>query len=207
MIGQITGKLIAKQPPEVLIDVNGVGYEIQLPMTCFYALPKLNETVTLVTHFVVREDAQLLYGFNSQAERSLFRLLIKTQGVGPKLALAILSGMNADEFVWAVNQNDVSRLVKLPGVGKKTAERLVIEMRDRLKDWQGSGTPATDAAGIDAVTADSTFVHPADARSDALSALLALGYKQAQADKALKAVYQQQLTSEELIKASLKQLA
>lgn len=207
MIGQISGKLIAKQPPEVLIDVNGVGYEIQLPMTCFYALPALNEPVTLVTHFVVREDAQLLYGFNNQAERSLFRLLIKTQGVGPKLALAILSGMNADEFVWAVNQNDVSRLVKLPGVGKKTAERLVIEMRDRLKDWQGSGTPATDAATIDAVTADSTFVHPADARSDALSALLALGYKQTQADKALKAVYQQEYTSEELIKAALKQLA
>lgn len=206
MIGQISGKLIAKQPPEVLVDVNGVGYEIQLPMTCFYALPALNEAVTLVTHFVVREDAQLLYGFNNQSERSLFRLLIKTQGVGPKLALAILSGMNADEFVWAVNQNDVSRLVKLPGVGKKTAERLVIEMRDRLKDWQGSSTPATDAA-IDAVTADSTFVHPADARADALSALLALGYKPNQAEKALSAVYQQELTSEELIKASLKQLA
>ena len=134
MIGQISGKLIAKQPPEVLVDVNGVGYEIQLPMTCFYALPALNEAVTLVTHFVVREDAQLLYGFNNQSERSLFRLLIKTQGVGFKLALAILSGMNADEFVWAVNQNDVNRLVKLPGVGKN--ERLVIEMRDRLKDWQ-----------------------------------------------------------------------
>ncbi|MGM0526421.1 MAG: Holliday junction branch migration protein RuvA [Pseudomonadota bacterium] len=207
MIGQISGKLIGKQPPEVLVDVNGVGYELQLPMTCFYALPPLGAPVTLVTHFVVREDAQLLYGFNNQAERSLFRLLIKTQGVGPKLALAILSGMNADEFVWAVNQNDVSRLVKLPGVGKKTAERLVIEMRDRLKDWQGSSTPATDAANIDAVTSDSTFVHPADARADALSALLSLGYKQNQADRALTAVYQTELSSEELIKASLKQLA
>ena len=207
MIGQISGTLIAKQPPEVLVDVNGVGYEIQLPMTCFYALPAVNEPVTLVTHFVVREDAQLLYGFINQAERSLFRLLIKTQGVGPKLALAILSGMNADEFVWAVNQNDVSRLVKLPGVGKKTAERLVIEMRDRLKDWQGSSTPATDNAAMDAVSSDTTFIHPADARADALSALLSLGYKQNQAEKVLTAVYQQQLTSEQLIKAALKQLA
>ncbi|MGM0482198.1 MAG: Holliday junction branch migration protein RuvA [Pseudomonadota bacterium] len=207
MIGQISGTLIAKQPPEVLVDVHGVGYELQLPMTCFYALPPLGEAVVLVTHFVVREDAQLLYGFNNQAERSLFRLLIKTQGVGPKLALAILSGMNADEFVWAVNQNDVSRLVKLPGVGKKTAERLVIEMRDRLKDWQGMSTPATDAVAVNAVTSDSTFVHPADARADAISALLSLGYKQNQADRALKVVYQSELSSEELIKAALKQLA
>lgn len=207
MIGQISGTLIAKQPPEVLVDVKGVGYEIQLPMTCFYALPALHEPVTLVTHFVVREDAQLLYGFINQAERSLFRLLIKTQGVGPKLALAILSGMSADEFVGAVNQNDVSRLVKLPGVGKKTAERLVIEMRDRLKDWQGSATPATDAAPLDSSSAESTLVHPADARNDALSALEALGYKQKQAEKALRAVDEPGSSSEDLIKAALKQLA
>ena len=206
MIGQIRGTLVSKQPPEVLVDVQGVGYEIQLPMTCFYQFPATGEPVTLVTHFVVREDAQLLYGFNSLAERSLFRLLIKTQGVGPKLALAILSGMNADEFVWAVNQNDVSRLVKLPGVGKKTAERLVIEMRDRLKDWQGSSTPATDAAPLDNISGD-TIVHPADARADALSALLALGYKPAHAEKALKAVYQQGESSETLIRSALKQLS
>ena len=206
MIGQIRGTLVSKQPPEVLVDVQGVGYEIQLPMTCFYQLPATGEPVTLVTHFVVREDAQLLYGFNSLAERSLFRLLIKTQGAGPKLALAILSGMNADEFVWAVNQNDVSRLVKLPGVGKKTAERLVIEMRDRLKDWQGSSTPATDAAPLDNISGD-TIVHPADARADALSALLALGYKPAHAEKALKAVYQSGESSETLIRSALKQLS
>ncbi|WP_286844224.1 Holliday junction branch migration protein RuvA, partial [Idiomarina sp. UBA4206] len=109
MIGHIQGVLTSKQPPEVVLDVQGVGYEIQLPMTCFYQLPAVGETIKLITHFVVREDAQLLYGFISSSERSLFRLLIKTQGVGPKLALAILSGMSADEFVVAVNQNDVSR--------------------------------------------------------------------------------------------------
>lgn len=207
MIGQIAGTLIAKQPPEVLVDVQGVGYEIQLPMTCFYALPAVGDAVTLVTHFVVREDAQLLYGFINQSERSLFRLLIKTQGVGPKLALAILSGMSADEFVIAVNNNDVSRLVKLPGVGKKTAERLVIEMRDRLKDWQGQGTPYTDAMPMGTGSTESTFVHPVDARADALSALLALGYKETQAEKVLRSVYQADLSSEELIKAALKQLA
>lgn len=205
MIGQIQGTLLAKQPPEVLVDVNGVGYEVQLPMTCFYDLPATGQPVTLVTHFVVREDAQLLYGFNSLSERSLFRLLIKTQGVGPKLALSILSGMSADEFVFAVNQNDVSRLVKLPGVGKKTAERLVIEMRDRLKDWN-SATPFTDAMPVDNRGGDSR-VHPADTRADAVSALVALGYKENQAEKAIQKVYSAEHSSEVLIRLALKELS
>ncbi|RXS43989.1 Holliday junction branch migration protein RuvA [Idiomarina sp. 29L] len=205
MIGQIRGTLLAKQPPEVLVDVNGVGYEVQLPMTCFYDLPATGEPVTLVTHFVVREDAQLLYGFNSNSERSLFRLLIKTQGVGPKLALGILSGMSADEFVFAVKQNDVSRLVKLPGVGKKTAERLVIEMRDRLKDW-ASATPATDAMPVDNKGVDAR-IHPADTRADAVSALVALGYKENQAEKAIQKVYSAEHSSEVLIRLALKELS
>ena len=154
MIGQIRGTLVSKATPEVLVDVQGVGYEDPVANDVFLSITRHGRASHFGDSFVVREDAQLLYGFNSLAERSLFRLLIKTQGVGPKLALAILSGMNADEFVWAVNQNDVSRLVKLPGVGKKTAERLVIEMRDRLKDWQGSSTPATDAAPLDNISGD-----------------------------------------------------
>lgn len=205
MIGHIQGILTSKQPPEVVLDVQGVGYEIQLPMTCFYQLPAIGDTVTLITHFVVREDAQLLYGFTSASERSLFRLLLKTQGVGPKLALGILSGMSADEFVAAVNQNDLTRLVKLPGVGKKTAERLVIEMRDRLKDWQPA-TPFTDKAPVDSEGADAR-VHPADARADAVSALQALGYKESQAEKALQKVYSAEHNSETLIRLALKQLS
>lgn len=205
MIGHIQGILTSKQPPEVVLDVQGVGYEIQLPMTCFYQLPAIGDTVTLITHFVVREDAQLLYGFTSSSERSLFRLLLKTQGVGPKLALGILSGMSADEFVMAVNQNDLTRLVKLPGVGKKTAERLVIEMRDRLKDWQPA-TPFTDKAAVDTDGLDAR-VHPADARADAVSALQALGYKETQAEKALQKVYAAEHNSETLIRLALKQLS
>ncbi|NWO02338.1 MAG: Holliday junction branch migration protein RuvA [Idiomarinaceae bacterium] len=205
MIGHIQGVLTSKQPPEVVLDVQGIGYEIQLPMTCFYQLPPIGETIKLITHFVVREDAQLLYGFISASERSLFRLLLKTQGVGPKLALAILSGMSADEFVMAVNQNDVTRLVKLPGVGKKTAERLVIEMRDRLKDWQPS-TPFTDRAPLDSQGMDAGE-HPADARTDAISALQSLGYKENQAEKALQKVYSAEHNSETLIRLALKQLS
>ena len=119
MIGHLHGTLIAKNPPEILIDVNGVGYEVQMPMTCFYQLPALGEQVTIITHFVVREDAQLLYGFIELSERVLFRELIKANGVGPKLALTILSGMSAAQFMQCVKFEDVSGLVKLPGVGKK----------------------------------------------------------------------------------------
>ena len=136
MIGRLRGTLIEKMSPEILIECHGVGYEVTMPMTSIYALPELNQQATLYTHFVVREDAQLLYGFANKVERKLFRLLIKVNGVGPKLALAILSGMSADQFVSCVVHDDLSTIVKIPGVGKKTAERLLIEMRDRLKDWQ-----------------------------------------------------------------------
>ena len=206
MIGRLSGTLISKQPPEIMIDVHGVGYEVQMPMTCIYELPDLGEPVSLITHFVVREDAQLLYGFNTFAERSLFRQLIKAQGVGPKLALTIMSGMTAQPLVHGVTQDDVATLVKLPGVGKKTAERLVVEMRDRLKQWS-SATPATDAAPIDFGDMQSTLVSNSP-RDDALSALLALGYKPAQAEKAVAQALKADdgASSEQLIRTALKNM-
>ena len=203
MIGQLRGKLLVKQPPDIIIDCHGVGYEVQVPMTTLYALPELNQETTLYTHFVVREDAQLLYGFANQVDRKLFRLLIKASGVGPKLALAILSGMSAEQFVSCVAHDDVTTIVKIPGIGKKTAERLLIEMRDRIKDWQADlATPATDAAPFE-LAADNALVIN-DAKGDALNALVSLGYTQGQADKAIKAVYESGKTSEQLIKQALK---
>jgi len=139
MIGRIRGNLIHKQPPVILVEVGGVGYELQVPMTTLFQLPELGTEVSLVTHFVVREDAQLLYGFIHEADRTLFRQLIKVSGVGPKLALTILSGMDSNSFVRCVQRDDISSLVALPGVGKKTAERLLVEMRDRLQDWLAQG--------------------------------------------------------------------
>lgn len=135
MIGRLRGIVIEKQPPEVLLEVGGIGYEVQMPMSCFYELPQVGQEAIIFTHFVVREDAQLLYGFNKKSERELFREVIKANGVGPKLGLAILSAMTASQFVRSVELEDVTTLVKIPGVGKKTAERLVVEMKDRLKGW------------------------------------------------------------------------
>ncbi|CAI8154266.1 Holliday junction branch migration protein RuvA [Pseudidiomarina mangrovi] len=209
MIGQLSGTLIAKHPPEIMIEVNGVGYELQMPMTCLYELPDVGQAVRVITHFVVREDAQLLYGFNTFAERSLFRQLIKAQGVGPKLALTIMSGMTAHQFVHAVTHDDVSSLVKLPGVGRKTAERLVVEMRDRLSNW-GSMTPASDAMPIDFGDLRPTLSGPGSARDDAFSALVALGYKPAQADKSVAAAVKalgDDAASEEVIRQALRSLA
>jgi len=144
MIGQLRGKLIHKQPPHLLIDVQGVGYEIEAPMTTFYNLPATGEEILLYTHLVVRDDAHLLFGFSSPRERHMFRTLIKINGVGAKMALTILSGIEADDFARCIQENDSVRLTRLPGVGKKTAERLIIEMRDRLKDWDNKdGISAT----------------------------------------------------------------
>ncbi|TPH14027.1 Holliday junction branch migration protein RuvA [Litorilituus lipolyticus] len=210
MIGRLRGTLIEKLSPEILIECAGVGYEVSMPMTSIYALPELNEQATIYTHFVVREDAQLLYGFANKVERKLFRLLIKVNGVGPKLALAILSGMSANQFVSCVNHDDVNAIVKIPGVGKKTAERLLIEMRDKLKDWQAQmpmNTPATDAMP-DQLSAEYTFVDNFvnDDKGDAINALISLGYKQAQADKAVKQVYSKGMSSEDIIRDALKSM-
>jgi len=203
LIGRLRGTLIEKQPPELLIEVNGVGYEVQMPMSCFYELPNVGEEAIIYTHFVVREDAQLLYGFNTVKERALFREVIKANGVGPKLGLGILSGMTAMQFVSCVEREDISTLVKLPGVGKKTAERLVVEMKDRLKGW-GEGdlfTPATDAAPMDsgAPSAESAV-------DEAVSALLALGYKPTQASKVVSQIAKPDMTSEMLIREALKSM-
>ena len=197
--------LLEKQAPDVLIEVAGIGYEVQMPLTSFYHLPAVGEQATVYTHFVVREDAQLLYGFNDQAERALFRQLVKANGVGPKLALTILSGMTAPQFVRCVQLDDVSTLIKLPGVGKKTAERLVVEMRDRLKDWGiAPATPVTDALQLQGDDAVFSLVQTAE--QDAVGALVSLGYSQIQADKAVRAVKQADMSSEQLIKAALRSM-
>lgn len=207
MIGRLSGTLAEKFPPEILIECAGVGYEVTMPMTSIYALPELNEQAVVYTHFVVREDAQLLYGFANTTERKLFRLLIKVNGVGPKLALAVLSAMSADQFVSCVAHDDVTGIVKIPGVGKKTAERLLIEMRDRLKDWKvTSTTPATDAMPVQ-LEAEQTFVNNFnDHKGDAINALISLGYKPAQADKAVKQVYSDEMKSEDIIRLALKSM-
>lgn len=204
MIGRLRGILIEKQPPQVLIEIGGIGYEVQMPMSCFYELPNLGEEAIIYTHFVVREDAQLLYGFNSVSERALFREVIKANGVGPKMGLGILSGMTASQFVSCVEREDISTLIKLPGVGKKTAERLVVEMKDRLKGW-GTGDllpPATDAAPAD----NRTMISEQNSEEEAVSALLALGYKPAQASKAVAQVAKAGMSSEQLIRDALKSM-
>lgn len=196
MIGLIRGRLLAKQPPELLIDVNGVGYEVHVPMTTLYLLPKIGEAVILYTHFVVREDAQLLFGFSDVRERQMFRNLIKVNGVGPKMALAILSGIESNDFVRCVRDNDTATLVRLPGVGKKTAERLLIEMRDRLKDWEIDA--GTLAAGTGAASGNNDILLEAEA------ALIALGYKATDASRMVAAVKANVDTCEELIRLALK---
>lgn len=170
MIGKLTGTLLEKNPPEVLVDCNGVGYEVQVPMSTFYNLPQLREKISLLTHFIVREDAQLLYGFATAQERQTFRQLIKITGVGPRMALSLLSGLSIDELAQAVALQEAGRLVKVPGVGKKTAERLLLELKGKLGD---------------AVGAASAQVH-SDSQSDVLQALLALGYSEKEAAVGMK---------------------
>lgn len=197
MIGRLHGVLIAKQPPQLLIDVQGVGYEVEAPMSTFYQLPATGTAITLHTHMVVREDAHLLFGFATERERRLFRTLIKVNGVGPKLALTILSGISADDLVRCLQENDSAALVRLPGVGKKTAERLIVEMRDRLDDLQSDGVlPVAMAATQAPVTRDE--------ERDALSALVALGYKPQEASRLISGVESAGLSSEEIIRAALK---
>ncbi|MDG1732622.1 MAG: Holliday junction branch migration protein RuvA [Thalassotalea sp.] len=207
MIGRLRGILVDKQAPEILLECNGVGYEVTLPMTSFYHLPALDKEAIIYTHFVVREDAQLLYGFANTTERKLFRLLIKVNGVGPKLGLAILSNMSSSQFVHCVNLDDVATIVRIPGVGKKTAERLLIEMRDKLKDWgQDIATPVTDGMAIDTISTESSIVSITNHKDDAINALVSLGYKLNQADKAVRAIYADDKTSEELIRDALKSM-
>jgi len=201
VIGRIRGILVDKKPPEIQVDVGGICYEVQVPMSTLYQLPEVGKELNLHTHFVVREDAQLLYGFVEEKDKSMFRSLIKINGVGPKMALGILSSMEADEFVRAVRSNDINAMVKMPGIGKKTAERLLIEMRDRLSDWDAGGEESSvpSAASLSA-----------SITNDAETALVSLGYKPQQAAHAIAQVLKANSEiedSEQLIRQSLKSMA
>ncbi|SBS34077.1 Holliday junction ATP-dependent DNA helicase RuvA [Marinomonas spartinae] len=195
MIGRIVGTLIEKTPPELLVDVQGVGYEISASMTTIYDLPPIGEKVVLFTHFQVKEDSQTLYGFIDKAERALFRVLIKVNGIGPKMALAVLSSMSSEELIANVQESDVTALTRIPGVGKKTAERLIIELRDKLGQ----------AAKADLFSAPAVLKQvQADPRQEAEAALIALGYKPQEAAKAIANIPVDGASSEDVIKAALK---
>ena len=197
MIGRLSGILLEKQPPHILLDVNGVGYEVDAPMSTFYRLPAIGDKVTLHTHLVVREDAQLLYAFAEKRDRALFRELIKLNGVGPKLALALMSGLEVEELIGAVQAQDTSALTRVPGVGKKTAERLLVELKDRFKAWEdipGAAVPLVTGTAPIAVSGT----------ADAVSALIALGYKPQEASRAVANIKEDGLSSEELIRRALK---
>lgn len=197
MIGFLRGKLAAKHPPQLLVEVQGVGYEVEAPMSTFYGLPGLGVEVHLYTHLVVREDAHVLFGFGTERERGLFRELIKVSGVGPRIALAILSGVTVDEFHRCVEGQDVAALVRVPGIGRKTAERLVIEMRDRLEGLAGAAfVPGSLPAGV-----------PVGAQAEAYAALVALGYKPPEVTRLLQKVDASVTSTEELIRHALRAAA
>ena len=194
MIGSVRGRLVSKSPPQLTVDVGGLGYELEAPMSTFFLLPALGEEVRLLTHLVVREDAHILYAFGSEDERRLFRSLIKVSGVGPKIALALLSGISVEAFARCVQSQDIAALTRVPGIGRKTAERLVVEMRDRLAATEAgvAGTPMAGAASPE---------------TEAFGALVALGYRPAEATRLLKAVGPGTHSTEELIRRALQSAA
>jgi Holliday junction DNA helicase RuvA len=199
MIGFLRGRLTAKHPPQLIVEVGGVGYELEAPMSTFYGLPATGSEVSLFTHLVVREDAHILFGFGTERERRLFRELLKVSNVGPKLALTLLSGMSVEAFLMCIESQDADALVRIPGVGRKTAERLLVEMRDRVKGLGEGGavlgprTPGGEPAG--------------GPQAEAFSALVALGYKPAEVTRLLKAVDASVETTEELIRKALQAAA
>jgi Holliday junction DNA helicase RuvA len=196
VIGQLRGILLQKRPPYLLLDVHGVGYEIEAPMSTFYRLPEAGAETRLYTHLAVREDAHLLFGFATESERRVFRALLKVNGVGARTALAILSGMEAGMLVQCIQSGDVQRLVRLPGIGRKTAERLIVEMRDRLTDL--------DAAAGEGGASTGAPKAPASAAAEAVSALIALGYKPQEASRHVESVNQDGMGSEAIIREALK---
>jgi Holliday junction DNA helicase RuvA len=201
MIGQLKGIVLAKTPPQLLLDVHGVGYEVDAPMSTFYHLPEIGQEVTLCTHLIIREDAHHLYGFYAQEERLLFRTLLKVNGIGPRLALTILSSIDTAEFVRCVVGNDTASLTRIPGIGKKTAERLVIEIRDKLSSWQ---SPHEN-------TSKDLLINPmAQSRNqviqDAVAALISLGYKPQEASRAVSKVDDSMLSSEQMIRHALREM-
>lgn len=192
MIARLTGLLLEKRPPQLLLEVNGVGYELEVPMSTFYVLPDLGQRFSLHTHLVVRDDAHLLFGFASEAERSLFRTLIKVNGVGAKVALAILSGISTNDFALCINSGDIATLTRLPGIGKKTAERLVIEMRDKLNEQLLGMVPGSRAGSA-----------LGGAAAQAEEALVSLGYKPADAAKMVRRVAKEGANTEDIIRLAL----
>ena len=201
MIGFLKGRLAVKQPPYLMVDVNGVGYEMEAPMSTFYGLPAVGEPVALFAHLVVREDAHILYAFGTDGERRLFRGLLKVSGVGPKIALGILSGASVDDFLRIVEAEDIAMLTRIPGIGRKTAERVIIEMRDSVKKLSmpaDGGGPTGMGSGAGAT---------ATPQSEAFSALIALGYKPPEVVRLLKAVDEPDLATTEIIRRALKSAA
>ena len=196
MIGHLRGIIVEKRPPYLLLEVAGVGYEIAAPLSTFYHLPEPQEEILLYTHLIIREDAHTLYGFHNDYERRLFRALIKVNGVGSKLALAILSGIGPDEFVHCVLNQNIDQLVRIPGVGRKTAERLVIETKDELGRWHTNDTPSPEGPC-------SSDTQPTQ---DAVRALMALGYKPQEAKRAVGAIQKPDLSAQMLIRFALKQM-
>ncbi len=194
MIGHLRGRLVRKAPPALIVDVNGVGYELEAPMSTFYRLPELGSEVELHTHLVVREDAQLLYGFATEDERRLFRDLLRVTGIGPKIGLALLSGIDVDTFMRCVEAQDAEALTRIPGIGRKTAERLLIEMRDRIRALGQLPAAAHSAAG-------------GGARAEAYAALVALGYRPVEVNRLLQSVEQDGAGTEELIRRALQAAA
>jgi len=194
MIGAVRGRIAAKTPPQLTVDVGGLGYELEAPMSTFFHLPPVGSEVSLLTHLVVREDAHVLYAFATEEERRLFRSLIRVSGVGPKIALALLSGLSVAAFTRCVQAEDVAALTRVPGVGRKTAERLIVEMRDRLSP------PALPSGSAPAPVSDSP-------EGEAFGALVALGYRPAEATRLLKAVEPGTYTTEELIRRALQSAA
>lgn len=201
MIGQLRGIILEKQPPQLLIDVHGVAYEVDAPMSTFYHLPDVGLEVVLHTHFVVREDAQHLYGFYAKEERALFRTLLKVNGVGPKLALTLLSSIDPGEFIHCIMNNDLNSLTRVPGVGKKTAERLMIEMRDKVSNLPQSAASVSLPQAL-----SSQRTSNSSATQDAVAALIALGYKPQEASRAVSKVDNGSLTSEEMIRQALREM-
>jgi Holliday junction DNA helicase RuvA len=199
VIGFLKGRLAVKQPPMLMVDVNGVGYEMEAPMSTFYGLPAAGEPVALFTHLVVREDAHILYAFGTDGERRLFRGLLKVSGVGPKIALGILSGASVDDFLRTIEAEDIAMLTRIPGIGRKTAERVIIEMRDSVKKLS-MPAPGGSPAGMGMGTA-------ATAQSEAFSALIALGYKPPEVARLLKSVDEPDLATTEIIRRALKSAA
>jgi holliday junction DNA helicase RuvA len=195
MIGSLRGRITSKTPPQLTVEVGGIGYELEAPMSTFFHLPAVGQDVRLLTHFVVREDAQLLYGFATEDERRLFRSLLKVSGIGPKIGLALLSGISVEAFIMCVQNEDVAALVRVPGIGRKTAERLLVEMRDRLKPAGQSDTGAVIVAA------------GASPEAEAFGALVALGYRPAEATRLLKSAGPGTHSTEELIRRALQSAA